>query len=374
MRFTSVLLLAILATSPAAAQESSVPNVWTAAEVGRAAADHAPAARLLESERTASACGLDRDDPEACARAGLIQAIYGDLAAHQRNEAAADAMAAYWRAVAVRDQLELLAQADPLIDTLQALAEAAARLEIADGNRDQLDDQRLQLEDRLIEGRYSLLRLRHQIAALTGSSNEQAETARLADPLRVPRMIDLDAERQIEIAFSNRGDLRALETLCRCMNGNSLPAARDLLGTFSPGLGVASAAATAARSSRLLTLHAPRPSIADLACRRAQCNELVAARREQVQAEVRDAVLQVEEAVARADVARRRAELADAVAQRALRATEVEQQPPGAGEQAQLVALERQAELIERQQRVAVALVELQRVQGIAASGATEPR
>lgn len=369
MRTTFVLLLAILATSPAAAEGS---NAWTAAEVARAAAEHAPAARLLESERTASACGLDRDDPEACARAGLIQAIYGDLAEHQRNEAAADAMAAYWRAVAVRDQIQLLHQAEPLIDTLEALAEAAARLEIADGNLDQLDDQRLQIEDRLIEGRFSLLRIRHQIAALIGSSSEQAEAARLDEPLGGQRTPELDVERQIEIAFSHRSDLRALETLCRCMNGNSLPAARDLLGTFSPGLGVASAAVTAARGSRLLTLHAPRPSIGDLACRRAQCSELVAARREQVQAEVRDAVLQVEEAIARVDVARRRAELADAVAERARRATEIEQQPPGTSEQSQLVALERQAELIERQQRLAVALVELQRAQGTAASGATD--
>lgn len=368
MRHVPVLLTAILAAAPLSAEDSNTAPVWTVAAVGRAAADHAPAARLLETERTASACGLDREDSEACARVGLIQAVYGDLAAHQRNDAAADAMSAYWRAVALRDQLDLLDEAYPLLDTLEALADAAERLEIPDGNRDQLADERLQIEDRLIEGRFSQRRVRHQLAALTGSSVAQAEAAQLEDLLPVPQETDLDVDRQIDIAMRNRSDLHAAETLCRCMNGNSLPAARDLLGTFSPGLGIAAATATAARGSRLLALHAPRPSFPDLACRRSQCNELVAVRREQIYAEVRDAVLQLEEAVARAEVASRRAELADTAARRAIRATEIEQQAPGTGQRAQLESLEQQADRIEKQLRVAQALVELKRAQGTAGS------
>lgn len=372
MSHAPLLLMAVLAASPtsaaspASAEDMSISRLWTVAEVGRAAADHSPAARLLESERTASACGLDREDAEACARVGLIQAVYGDLAAHQRGEAAAEAMSAYWRAVALRDQLELLSDAEPLLDTLEALADAAERLEIADGDRDQLADQRLQMEDRRIEASFSLRRLRSQIAALTGKSLQEAEAARFGDSLGAVEEVDLDVERQIQIALAHRSDLRALETLCRCMTGNSLPAARDLMSTLSPGLGIAAATATAARGGGLLALHHARPSIGDLACRRSQCHQLVAARRDQIRSEVRDAVLQIEEAVARAEVARRRAELADTAAQRAVRATEIEQQPPGSGERAELQALELQANLIEKQLRVAESLVELKRVQGIA--------
>lgn len=364
MRRAPLLLIAILAASTAAAEDSAGSSVWTASEVGRAAADHAPAARLLESERAASACGLEREDPEACARVSLIRAVYGDLAEHQRSEAAAEAITAYWRAVALRDQQELLRQADPLLDTLEALADAAERLEIADGDRDQLADERLQIEDRRIETRFSLRRVRNQIAALTGQSVDQAETAQLGDSLSAPRDFDLDIDRQIGIALANRSDLHALETLCRCMTGNSLPAARDLLGSLSPGLAIA--AATATHGGRLLSLHAPRPSIADLACRRSQCHELVAARREQIGAEVRDAVLRIEEAIARADIARRRAEMADTAARRAVRATEIEQAAPGTGQRAQLEALEQQADLIEKQLRLAEAVVELQRARGTA--------
>ena len=64
---------------------------WTLEQVAHMAAVHSPTANLLESERSAVACGLDRDSGEDCARVGLIQAVYREMVEHQRTRAAADA-------------------------------------------------------------------------------------------------------------------------------------------------------------------------------------------------------------------------------------------------------------------------------------------
>lgn len=375
MSHAAALLLAIFAASPSTAGDAPAAEIWSASQVGQLASDHAPAARLLESERRAIACGIDRDDPEVCAQVGLIQSIYGSLAAHQQNDAAAEALTAYWQSVALSRQLQLLEDAAPLLDALESLAEAAERLDLSEGDRSGLAEQRLELEDRWFEADFARQRLRVQLAALTGSSVSRAQTATLSDPL--PAADDpvwgstgdteqWDVEQEIAIALAHRSDLQALETLCRCTTSESLPVARDLLGVLSPGIGLATRSAPS--GGRLLAvLHAPQPSVADLACRQAQCRELLETRREQIRFEVRDAVLQIESAAARADVARRHVVLAGEAVSRAARAIELDQQPAGSETTAQLQVLERRGELVEKQLAVAEALVNLLRVQGTAA-------
>ncbi|WP_164102146.1 TolC family protein [Candidatus Laterigemmans baculatus] len=382
MSHAAALLLAIFAASPSTAGEATVAEHWSADQVGQMASAHAPAARVFESERRAIACGIDRDDPAVCAQVALVQSIYASLAAHERNNAAAEALTAYWQIVAVNRQLQTLDQAAPLLDSLEELAETAERLELPSGvregargeDRDGLAERRLELEDRWFEADFARQRLRNQLAALLGTSPTRARTATLSDPLSdfLPAADETspwDVEREIAVALANRSDLEALETLCRCTTAESLPAARELLGTLSPGVGLALAAAPS--GGRLLAvLHAPRPSPADLACRRTQCRELVERRREQIRFEVRDAVLEIEAATARADVARRRLALAQEAASRAARATELDQQPPGSETTAELKVLERRGELVEKQLAIAEARVQLRKVQGIAASSA----
>ncbi len=352
-----------LAPADAKSFDNSATIPWTSDQASDWAYRNSPTAALVEMERRAVAKLLDCDDEEQRAMAGLIQAVSAELALHRRHESAANALVAYYQIVAAREQIELLNETAPLIKTLQALAKTAEQLELVDGDRDALADQRLQLEDKWFEIDFGAQRLRNQIAGLAGRPFDATERLDFVSPLPLDVSLQADEAALVEIALATRHDLKATEALCRCLNEKSLPAARDLLGTLVPGLGLD--ALLGVSGGGLLKLHHRRDKeAADLAERRAQCRKLAENQRDMIRREVRDALLGYQAAEARLDVANRRVEAQRNVADRTRRGQELEQLPPGSEEQANLETLRLKTLRLQRRLAYAEALVQIQRVTG----------
>lgn len=334
---------------------------WTAEDVANWAAAHSPTANLLEAERAALGQALDCKDEEQRAQIGLLQAVSRELALHSRQESAADALDVYYQAQAAILQMEILRQAAPRLDNLEQMAETAETLELPDGDVDELADRRMAMEDQWFEADLGLQRLRNQLASLTGQNSDTAQLAFFASPLPDATGIEQDAAAHIPEAMAKRRDLKAIETLCRCTTAKTLPAARQLLGALVPGLGLQVAASGGGCG---LLGGRNNSEDEDLACRKAQCNQLARSRRSQIEAQIRDAVLQLREATSRLEVARRRAILRAEMAERAKRAIDLEQEPAGSDQLAELESLEQQAEVIRRELAVAKAIVALNRAKG----------
>jgi hypothetical protein len=334
---------------------------WQAEDVAQWAAKHSPTANLLDAERNALGCGLDDKDEDERAQIGLIQAVSKELAIHSRQEAAADALDAYYQVVATGRQIEVLRQAVPGIQSLESLAEHAEQLGVPDGDIDKLADRRLDLEDRWFQADFGVQRLRNQLSALISHPATESATAVFQSPLPGAFGIALTPETHIAEALTHRHDLLAIETLCRCTTSRTLPAVRQLLGALVPGIGLP--AISSGGGCGLLGMH-KKSDDEDLASRRRQCQQMAAARRVQIEAEVRDALLQLREASERLTVANSRLTLKQEVVQRATRAIELEQASPGADQLAELEMLEQKALVVSQELAVARAIVLLNRTKG----------
>jgi hypothetical protein len=364
-----ILLVAALTLRIDAAQPPQTndpPDVrprWDVDRVAEWAHAHAPTAQLLEIERRAVAQLMDREDAQQRAITALIQAVSAELASHQREQAAADARLSYYRLVAARQQLALLDASEPLLEQLESLAETATQLGVPDGDRDRLADQRLQLEDQWFEVDLGSQRLQLQLGGQVGRLSTALEQITLTSPLPDGTAWQQDEAALVELAFANRHDLRAIETLCRCLNCDSLPAARDLLGSLVPGLGLDVLLETADRG--LLGLHARRDSAsADLAQRRQQCQSMAESRRQQIRAELRDALLRLESARSRLEVAKRRVTAQREVAERAGVTEQIGDAPAGTQLRARLQSLEYESQRLQRELDLAEAVVALRRAVG----------
>lgn len=339
---------------------------WTAQQVRDWAAAESPAANLLEAEWRAVGSLFDRNDMVECTQARLIQSVLRPLAAHQRNLSAAEALRVYYRIVGIEQQRTVLSPAIETLDGLIDLADRAEELELPDGNPNALRRRQLELQSQDIEARFGIKQLRVQLAELTGRPRSEALTAELVDPLVVPSSLQEPSD-AVRDALSNRQDLRAIETLCRQINSNTLPAVRQLFAGLQPGLGMAAASTSGGKFS-LLSLHASQPDVGDLACRRQQCYLLQERRRSQVESEVYVAAFDLAGLVERIELARQRAELAETAFRESERAVELDQMPLGTDRQRQLEWLEIRGEYVQRLMDTVLADVQLREARGAAAS------
>lgn len=350
--------------SPSDAPAAELPaagETWSAEEVRRWAAENAAAANLLETERAAAAAGARRHDQQACRRASLTRAVLGELALHQRNGAAADAMALYYRLVGIGMQREQLERADATFDTLIDLAEQAVALELPDGNVNPLRRRQLEIEDSLVQADYGARKLRRQLAGLTGRSEQHAATAVLTDSLASESALPETTD-AVETAVAQRHDLKAIRELCRRTDAETLPAMRGLLSTLQPGLGLGPAAAAKAG---LLLRHASRSSDLELAWRCRQCQRLLQTRIDQVRSEVEVARWDLEAAQRRTALAAEKSELAEQAAAEQAAAVELGEAGTGTDLRAELEEIEIEIERIERLVDRAVAEVRLREAQGL---------
>ncbi len=338
------------------------PIFWSADQVGSWAADHSPRAAMIETERNAIACGLNRRDARQCAQVGLIQATLAHVARHERNRSAADALETYFRAAGLQQQREQLLAAAITLDALVSQANRAAEVGLPGADPDQLLQQRLELQDQITQVKFGAQKLRLSLAWITGQQETESLAAELSDQPLGETGIGGGSD-PIAIAMAHRHDLKAAETLCRCMSADSLPAAKSMLGVLQPGIGLASAAVSPAALLGMICRKGKAGS--DLGCRRQQCRQLQTSIREQIRSEVLIAQIDLQEASERLKLASDRSQLAQLQLQRTEASIAIDEANVGADRLAKLRLLERQGEMTSRWIDHAVAEVRLREAQGI---------
>ena len=349
-----------LAASSLAASASPVP-AYTLAEVRAAAYAFSPEGNLLEGEAQAVACNVDPDDEQSRCSAALISSVLREVAIGRRADDAALAAKAYHRLVAAEAGWLVAQEALLVQDQLIELAEQAERLELPDGDVRELQQQRLQLQDTAEQQRFARLKLRQELARLTGWPESEVAVAVLVDSLPEAGS-PIDAAEAVAAASAQRHDLQAVANLCQGMNRCSLPAARQLLGALSPGVGLS--LGTVARSRLLACLHDDR-SDNDLAARRRQCRQLYTALDRTIRNETLQAVLDVRLAQARFELVTQQIELVRTRLEETKAQIQLDQAQPGSDH---LVELQLQSLLgtrLERQLDLAVALDEFDRVRSM---------
>jgi len=213
---------------------SDVAQPLTAAECACRAAAASRTAAVLETE-AAHACQLLAHPHHGVSE--LLPAILRDQARRARNDAARDALVAYYQLAEVELQQEVVAEsyeehksAQATIDGLHAAGLAA------NFDRSALERQRLALDQQSLQLMHDQARLTGLIKSLTGAdplSPESMETTCTIEP-RAP---EYGLQEALEIARANDVELRALR---RFLNGGSvddLEVARSLLQTTSPLMG-----------------------------------------------------------------------------------------------------------------------------------------
>lgn len=365
MATTAVLWMAVLAATAAPSSATPISDsqqraTWSVDQVRQWATEHAAVANMLDAERRAATCGLDRDNARPCAQAGMVQGVLAALARHDRNQSAGEAMTVYYQIVGLETQLTLLDQAHAELSSLVAAAEAAERLELPDGDPIELRRRRSEIEDRRLQARYGVKKLRTQLARLTGQSRQLANAAELTASL-TDEVTQIAPDAAVEQAWDKRDDLQAVRILCRCMSEDSLPAARALMGVVQPGLGLSLLA-----SSKCL-LPGWGDDVADLGCRRSQCRQLLQATRDNIEDQVILAELDVRQAVERRANAEANAALVEQHAKLQAKAEQLEQAAPGSHSLAKLISLEAQGEAVQRRIDLAVAEIKFRQSRGMLA-------
>ncbi len=344
---------------PASVELTVTPTLDPIAIIGLAG-EASPAAAALEGERSALGCELNRDDAAACAQVGLIQAVLKELAEDRRDESARDAMDAFYRIIAMSQQSALLAESNQVLGDLLSLATRAEELDLPDGNTFDLKLQQLEIRDSQIVVQFGIKKLQRRLANLIDRPIAEVEVVNLqSTPLSHQPL--LDETQAIATALQNRGDHQAALTLCRCMNADSLPAGKAMLGVLQPGLGLA----TVAGNLPLLAKLGQRDrNAANLACRRCQCQTLIDNSTELVTQQVTQAILELQEARERFEISSQLVQLATEKTQRQRAAEKIDKATAGSESIARLTALRRQADHIDRQRDVQIAEVNLQRALG----------
>ncbi len=341
----------------AAETENSV--VWTAEQVRQWAAKSSTGASLIDVERRSVGAGLDRKENGAAAQVGLVQSVLRHVAAHERNRAAGEALELYHQLVGIEAQQELAAEAEQVIESLLTMAERAEALELPDGDTSELRGRLLEIRDQSVQLEYGGRAARRRLARLTGQPLSAVEAAELGDAL--PRELAVESTAgALETAFRTRGDLRAADALCQCLNQDSLPAARAMMSVLRPGLGLA----LAGRSTLLSRLRSGQGNASELNCRRQQCRQLQESIRESITDEIEAAELALWEADQRVALAIEREELAISVATKTESAVELDQASPGSERLALLDALQLAGETMQRRVELAHADVQLRQAQG----------
>ncbi len=358
----ATLLVVVVSVVPSmdATSITVEPASLDSAKVTMLAGAASAPANLLDGERRALRCELDRENPAECAQVGLVQSVLKDLAADRRDESAAEALDAFYRILALQQQLDLLTQSSEVLQSLLKMAEQAEELDLPDGDVSELRLKYLDVREQVIVVRFGIRKLQRRLADAIDWPPQQVESATLVSSLSIDNSFT-DESAALTLALANRGDYLAALTLCRCMNTESLPAAKSMMGVLQPGLGLAMSKGPIAILAKL----AHRSDLAsDLTCRRQQCDSLTKASRETIEQQISHAILDLDEANERLMIAKEIEQATMESTRRKTSAEKIDKAPAGAQKLAQLTEFKRRGDRIDRERDLALGEVQLRRMMG----------
>jgi hypothetical protein len=332
---------------------------YTFDDVTRWASDHSPAANLIESESVAVTRGINTNDPDGCCAARLVQNVMREVALARRSDSVLQAAVAYHKLVAATQAVKMADDAIAAQDKLIALATEAERLGLPYANPLKLRQTRLDLLDLKTEQSFGALKLRQELSRLTGRSESEVATATMSDalPVQAPSIVAGDA---VATALTQRHDLRAIQILCRDLNRCNLDAARLLMGTLSPGVGLSLATA----ATGMLKCFKEDTTENDLNARRCQCQELQDSLQAVIRNETLQAVLDVRSAGARLKLVDEQLQLASERLDETRGKIHIDEATPGSDLVVELEIYQLRGDRLARQKDLAVAIDNLNHAQG----------
>ena len=271
---------------------SEVSRPLTAAECACRAAAQSQTAAVLDRE----AAHLRRE-VNVHRRRGvshLLPEILADQARQERNEAAKQALIAYYRLAEVQLQQELLLESyheqQRTQDTVDGLLNAGVPIEL---DRSELQRQRYQLDQQGLELSYNQARATGQVKSLIGDDPLSPESIKTVCAIE-PRAAEYGLTEALEMGRANDVQLKALRRFLQEGDVNDLEVARTLLKSASPLLGQVPASLGLLAKLKLALGHDDRGD-QELSVRRHQLHTLYEARQQQVDLEVASEVLNAQQ-------------------------------------------------------------------------------
>jgi hypothetical protein len=271
---------------------SEVSQPLTAAECACRAAAQSQTAAVLDRE----AAHLRR---QVCVhhRRGvshLLPEILADQARQERNDAAKQALIAYYRLAEVQMQQELLLDSYQeqrrTQDTIDGLLTAGIPVET---DRTALQRQCYQLDQQGLQLSYNQARSTGQVKSLIGDDPLSPESIKTICAIE-PRGAEYGLTEALKIGRANDVQLKALRRFLNEGDADDLDVARTLLKTASPLLGQEPAALGLLAKLKLALGHDDQGD-EELSVRRKQLHSLCAARQQQVDLEVANEVLSAQQ-------------------------------------------------------------------------------
>jgi hypothetical protein len=280
---------------------SDVRDPLTASECACLAAAQSQTAAVLEREAAYLCREVSGHRRRAVSR--LLPDIVADQARRERNDAAEQALIAYYRLAEIELQQGVLSESyqerqrtQETVDGLRGAGMAA------DYDQSDLQRQRLQLDQQSLQLTHDQARLTGVVKSLIGKdafSPEAIETTCAIEP-RAP---EFGLPEALEIGRAQDVELRALRRFLQEGDVEDLDVARSLLKTASPFLGQVPASLGLLAKLMLVCGHDARGE-QELAVRKRQLQALCAARQQQVDLEVAGEVINVQQRFLDASVAK----------------------------------------------------------------------
>jgi len=354
-RWLPLTLLTLIAT-PAWSQS------WSIDDVTRWAAECCVAASVLHAEGDAAFASIDRDDRSQCAQANLVRGLTSDVASRECQKCVADARVAFHQIVGLQSQRELLVIATQTTQQLVRFADKATELGIKDGSRIEYERKRLDVADQMVDVDAKIAKLRVALAGYTNRSFADAMIATMQQPSDAPEIL-ASRDEAIASGRTHRGDLKAIERICRCLSTDTLPVARQAMSSLQPGIGIA--IASSARRGMLASLHGNDSDSAEWCRRKTQCAAIRDAKQRQVDGEVLVAHIDYHAAISSLAIAEEQTTLGDDLVRQTDQAIEFGEATPGSDLLVKLDRLALDGKRLQRTVAVRVAGVQLDLAMGI---------
>jgi hypothetical protein len=262
------------------------------AECACLAASHSKVADVLEKEAANSQSEVSQHRRQGPSR--LLPGILSDQAGKQRNDAAEQALLAYYQLAEVHLQNAVLsesyAELKSVEQTVIGLLQAGVDVDM---DRSELRRQRSQLDQRNTQLLVSEARLATSVKTLIGDDPFSPERIETTCDIK-PRLPGYELHEALEIAHENDAELRSMRRILRSHDVKDLDLARTLLKAASPLLGQKPGRLGLLIKLKVLFGRDER-GLQELTVRQRQIRELYDAREKQLDLEVADALITIQQ-------------------------------------------------------------------------------
>ncbi len=273
----------------------------TAAECACQAASRSELAGVLEKEAANTRREIGRNRRHGPSE--LLPGILMDRAEHERNEAAEQALVAYYQLAEVHLQNAVLAESYQELDSVQQMVQGLIEAGFpVETDPSELDRRRTELHRQNAELDVNEARLTANVKTLIDEDPFSPEAIETTCSIE-PRGVGYELSQAMEIARANDFELKSINKLLRHGTTQDLGVARGLMQTASPLLGQVPVPLGFMAKIRLVLVHDDSEE-KEMQARKQQLRRLRQVRQKQLDLEVANGMVTVQQRYVEVGVAR----------------------------------------------------------------------